>query len=43
MEPVKKTNGSIIFVKKSVVIVMEFCSVVVAGNPRQFVPTEINL
>ena len=43
MEPVKKTNGSIIFVKKSVVIVVEFGTVVVIGNPRQFVTTEINL
>ena len=43
MEPVKKTDSTIIFVEKSVMIVMEFCTVVVVGNPRQFVTAEIIL
>ena len=43
MKPVKKTDRTIIFVEKSVMIVMEFCTVVVVGNPRQFVTAEIIL
>ena len=39
MKPVEKTNSTIIFVKKSVVIVVKFCTVAVTGNPRQFITT----